>query len=105
MSDDKIRRFLEKNSIASLNASQLDRYMTIATPEELEKAKSDMFAQNNAQLVIVVSTEQQKRVESERHGEGMLASAFANRRANQALSVGVGALILALIAILQQCRG
>ena len=39
------------------------------------------------------------------HGETMLASAHANRRANQALSVGVGALILALVAILQQCRG
>jgi hypothetical protein len=41
----------------------------------------------------------------DRHGEAMLASAHANRRANQALSVGVGALILALAAILQQCRG
>jgi hypothetical protein len=43
--------------------------------------------------------------EEDRHGESMLASAHANRRANQALSVGVGALILALVAILQQCRG
>ena len=41
----------------------------------------------------------------DRHGEEMLAAAHANRRANQALSVGLGALILALIAILQQCRG
>jgi hypothetical protein len=43
--------------------------------------------------------------EEDRHGETMLASSHANRRANQALSVGVGALILALVAILQQCQG
>lgn len=49
--------------------------------------------------------EQRAAREEERHGEEMLAAAHANRRANQALSVGLGALILALIAILQQCRG
>lgn len=43
--------------------------------------------------------------EEERHGQEMLAASHANRRANQALSVGVGGLILALIAILQQCQG
>ena len=41
----------------------------------------------------------------ERHGEEMLAAAVANRRANQALLVGLGALVLALVSIIQQCQG
>jgi hypothetical protein len=63
---------------------------------------------NHEKAKIALRKMDQKEAEiaaDRRHGEEMLAAAHANRRANQALSVGLGALILALIAILQQCQG
>lgn len=52
-----------------------------------------------------LQNEKTEEAEERRHGEAMLASAHANRRANQALSVALGSLVVAVVAILQQCQG
>ena len=68
-SDEKIRSLIKGpcDSIGSLGAADLDRYMVIATDDELSEAR--VYALDNGQstLGVVVKAEQQRRVEAERH--------------------------------------
>jgi hypothetical protein len=58
-----------------------------------------------ATILLDEMDEEDRKRQEDRHGEEMTAAAVANHLARKALAVGIGAMILALIAILQQCKG
>ena len=66
-SDAQIRSFLSKSSVDCLNVADLDRYMIIATDDELSDARSHALGCNNSTLVVTIKSEQQRRVERGRH--------------------------------------
>jgi hypothetical protein len=85
-----------------------DAYKGKSRPEILaiQRRWTSLAPEHKAACVLLDEMDEEERKRQEdRHGEEMTAAAVANHLARKALAVGVGAMILALIAIVQQCQG
>jgi hypothetical protein len=112
MSDEDLKRMSGHDAVMSLHKTDREVWLDITDEKRVSDALRVAIKHGEKTIECQIREGMSRRAArssdssaDRRHGEEMLAAAHANRRANQALSVGVGALILALIAILQQCRG
>lgn len=108
-SKEDLKRVHPKHFPSNLSEAEQIEWLRIAKPNALEIARQACTefhgSEVHARVIAEIDRKTRDTAEDTRHREEMDASAHANRRANQALSVGLGSLVLALIAILQQCRG
>lgn len=108
-SKEELKQIHPKTFPSNLSVEEQIEWLRLAKPNALEIARQACTEfhgpEVHARVIAEIDRKEKDAVDDWRHGEEMTAAAHSNRRANQALSVGVGALILALTAILQQCRG
>lgn len=108
-SNEELKQIHPKNFPSNLTVEEQIEWLRIANPQALGIARQACVGfhgpEVHARVIAEIDRKDRDSVEGIRHAEAMAASAHANRRANQALSAGIGSLILALAAVVQQCQG